>query len=263
MSDAPPSNTPPAGDWTSALDDDSRGFVELRQWKDPSALVKSYRELERLKGAPPERLATIPDKGDDVEGWNALYSKLGRPETADKYEIPMPKEGGSPEFEKWARGTFHELGLSAAQGRALVEKWNEFAGGLSSAQEEADKASFEAEQAALKKEWGAVYDQNVAAAKAAAAQLGLSKEAIDKLEGAVGFTELMRHLYTVGTKFGEDAFVSGEGKAGAFGLTPGAAKAKIRELQQDTGFATRLAGNDVKALEEWDKLHKIAFPDAA
>lgn len=255
--------TPPASTWTTGLDEETRGFVELRQWKDPGALVKSYRDLEKLKGMPPERLAAIPDKADDADGWNALYAKLGRPDSPDKYEIVMPSEGGDEEFAKWARGAFHELGITGAQARALTEKWNEYAGQRMGADTESVKAEYAKEQEALKKEWGASYEQNLSAVKMAATQLGIPKEQLDALEGALGYGGLMRHLLTVGTKLGEDSFVNGDGGKASFGLTPAGAKAKLSELRADSGFADRLIKGDVKAKDEWERLHKIAFPEEA
>lgn len=272
MSDAanapgtPPAGAPAAGtsDWRASFDDDARGVIELKGWQDQNAIVRSYRDLEKLtRGTPAERLAAIPDKADDAEGWNALYSKLGRPESADKYEIPMPSEGGSEEFAKWARGTFHELGLSAAQARSLVEKWNEFATSTMGAEAEAGKRAYEEEQTALKKEWGSSFDKNLAAVKRAATQLGLTAETLDALENTVGYSTLMRHLQTVGVKLGEDAFVNGDGGRAGFAMTPGAARAKIAELKSDQNFRDRLVKGDVKAKAEWEGLHKVAYEEGA
>jgi hypothetical protein len=50
---------------------------------------------------------------------------------------------------------------------------------------------------------------------------------------------------------------------GQFGVTAADAKAKIAALQKDTGWTAKYLNGDVSARQEFDRLHKIAYPDVA
>lgn len=255
---APQAPAPQApSDWTTGFNDDLKGYVQNKGFKDPSTVVDSYRNLEKLLGAK-EKLVRLPDKDDDMEGWNGVYQKLGRPEKPEDYGFKMQDEA----FGKWAQGTFHELGLSAKQAEKLVEKWNGFAEGTLKTKTESYQQKLNQEAESLKKEWGAAYDQQIAVAKRAAQGLGVSPEQIDGLEQVMGFAGVMKFMSSLGSKLGEGKFVGSDSGQTGFGtLTPEAAKNRIQTLRQDPGFVDRYIKGDAAAREEMDKLHRWANPE--
>ena len=91
---APVEPTAPA--WTEGLDAASKSFAEARGFKSPAEV------LAKIRGFEP-------------------------PESADKYELPVP-EGDTGEFAKAVAPLFHQAGLSAAQAKALAEGWNAMQG---------------------------------------------------------------------------------------------------------------------------------------
>lgn len=137
----------------SLVSDKVKGFSDI------NGLLKSYNESQSYIGGA----VKIPtDKSTDEER-AAFYAKLGRPESADKYEW-QPPEGISVEgvtdgeFKKFKDLAF-SAGLSNKQLGAVMGGWSEIVKSL-----QAKQAQFLSEQSAattteLKKEWGDEYQQ--------------------------------------------------------------------------------------------------------
>ena len=254
--------TPPASsDWTSAMPEDMRGYIQNKGFKDPNSLADSYRNFEKLMGVPQDRVLKLPEKEDAPE-WSQVYDRLGRPKDAKEYEIKSP-DGAPPEFSQWAKGTFHELGLSKAQGEKLSAKWNDYMG--AEAQKGAQASQAESAQAVskLKQEWGAAYDQNLNLVDHAALRLSLDAPKLAALRAALGPVEAMKFIHGIATKLGgEPEFVRG-GSGQGFGsaMTPEAAKNRIRSLQSDPAFVSRHNAGGSTEREEMTRLHQYAYPE--
>lgn len=264
-----PSGGQPSGDsgqsWTSGLNETTRGFVELRGFKDPQTLAESYINLEKLMGVPKDRIVHLPEKEDDVDGWNKVHSRLGRPEKEDDYPTMMPEKGGDPELAKFAKNIFFKAGLSKKQAEVIGKAWNEFNDGVRGQMTEAHVNKVKQEEAALKSEWGAAWGQNLEIAKRAATKFGVTGETIDQLEKVMGFGGVIKLFHQLGAGVGvsmEDSFVGGN--TSAFGgriLTPAAAKARIGELKLDADFVRRYTSGEANAKAEMNRLHEMAYPD--
>lgn len=253
-----------ASDWTSTLSDDFKGFVQNKGWKAPAEVLDSYRNLEKLVRAPQDQVVQIP-KFDDVEGWNGVYSKLGRPSTPDGYKLETPKEGGDPEFTKWAQDKFHKAGLSETQAKQLASEWNADRAGKAAAKVESVKAQAATDMATLKKEWGAAYDQNTSVAQRAAKTFGASSEVIDAMEAKIGTLATLKFFQNIGEKMGESKFVQGNGNySGDMSgpMTPSQARDAIKTLQGDYEFGKKYMAGDAKARQQMETLHKYAYQDA-
>ena len=137
----------------SLVSDKVKGFSDI------NGLLKSYNESQSYIGGA----VKIPtDKSTDEER-SAFYAKLGRPESADKYEW-QPPEGISVEgvtdgeFKKFKDLAF-VAGLSNKQLGAVMGGWSEIVQSL-----QAKQAKFLSDQSAattaeLKREWGDEYQQ--------------------------------------------------------------------------------------------------------
>jgi len=250
-----PAPTPPAIAWL-APDADSEliGHVQNKQWGSPLDAVKSHRELEKMFGADRAgRTVTLP--GDDTpDAWGAVYDKLGRPPNADGYKLPVP-EGADPAFAKAAASKFHELGLSAKQGEALTAWWNDQAGGMNLAQQQAQEQALQAEHQALAKDWGTGPDgaARKEMARRAAVHLGLDEGAIDAMEKVSGYSKTLKALAKVGDMLREHG-AEGMNEIGSFGMTPEGAKAKRTQLMADPAWRAK-AMNPQSA--EWAELQKM------
>lgn len=252
-----------ASDWTAGLSEDLRGYVMNKGFKEPGAVVDSYRNFEKLMGVPQDRILKLPEKADDVDSWNQIYDKLGRPQKPEEYQIPTPANGRK-DFTEWAQKTFHKHGLSRTQAEKVVADWNEYVGGVQTAEVQQHNTNVEAQEMELKKSWGAAYEQNINVAKQAVREFGLDAATIDKLEDAMGYAGVIKFMQSIGSKIGEDSFVSsGSGSRSNFSgvMAPEAARNQIESLKGDSDFVRRYVAGDVEARNKMQKLHEMAYPD--
>lgn len=92
------STATPAPSWLEGLSEDNRKLAENKGWKSPEDIEKvfsSYSEMEKAQGAS----LRVPKDDAPKEEWDKFYSRLGRPDTADKYEFKRPE--GLPEDLPW------------------------------------------------------------------------------------------------------------------------------------------------------------------
>lgn len=252
-----------ATDWTTGLRDEHRGFIQNKQFKSPADLAESYFNLEKLHSAGPERTVLIPKEESDEAAWNAAYDKFGRPVNPEGYGLETPKEGGNPEFTKWAAENFHRLGLNEKQAKGLLDAFHGQAQARAEGSKQALVKATQDAEASLKKEWGAAYEENRTVARQAAKQFGLDLAVLDKIESGAGAVGAIKFLNTIGKRLGEASFVSGQGASanGNGPLEPAAAKAQINQLMQDKGFQDKIRNRDSDALSKWQRLNQWAAPD--
>lgn len=267
ISSAPaPGTTAPAAatastglDWLTGASEEVTTYVQNKGWKAPTDLLTSYQQLEKHMGTPAERLLRLPDfdKAEKTE-MDQFYNKLGRPAEPKGYDLPVP-EGMPTDFAEAAKVKMHELGLTAKQARELAAWNNEMGATMAAKQKETYEATIAQQNAELKTEWGAAYDQEMGAAKNAAKVLGIKPEQIDALEGSLGFANLMKMMSNIGKRIGEDKFV--DGGAGSNGaMTPAGAKARIQQLQGDKDWTAKYLSGNVQARAEMERLMQFAYP---
>ena len=246
----PPATTPPAAWFTEA----DAPYVETKGWKGPADAITSYRNLEKMVGADRAGRTVVLPPTEDAPEWAQVFDRLGRPESADGYKLPVP-EGADPAFAKLASAKMHELGLSAKQGAALAAWWNEQAAGSTSAQDAAQEAALAAEHQQLEKDWGVGPDAQMRRelARRAAVHLGLDAANIDALEKVSGFAKTMKALAKVGDMLREHG-AEGIGEMGSFGMTPEGARSRRSQLIADREWGKRVMN---PASAEWAEMQKL------
>jgi hypothetical protein len=262
-----PAPAPTSFDWTSHnLAPDNLAYIQNRGWKAPDDLATSYRNLEKVAGAPVERLVKIPGPKDDPKGWDEVFTKLGRPEKADGYVIKVP-EGDKGEFAGQAKGWFHEAGLSQSQATKLSEKWNAHQAEIAKQQQTQIEQANQTGLTELKSAWGASYDSNAALVDKAAQDFGMTEQQLTALKQVLGVKGAMTFMHNIGSKIGrEDSVVPGiDSKGGSTAkLSPEMAQSKLAELKRDPQFAKLFSSKDPKqkmeAQAQIDQLAKIAYP---
>jgi hypothetical protein len=238
---------------------DLSGFVQNKGWQSPVDALKSYVNLERLRGVPETELLRIP-KENDAAGWDAVYGRL-RPGKVEDYGI----EGADAEL----LAKVHEAGLSKQQAQRLAEYLGTRAKTAQEQSEQAKAQRQEADMAALKTEWGGEYDANVEAGKRAARALGWDAATIDKLEDALGTRGVYELAARLGRGLREDGFAGQQGPQSGqslpFGMTPQAAGARLQQMQNDPAFQARLYHADkgvrLEAMKERDAIASLAYPE--
>lgn len=247
------------GNWYDAIEDNElKGYVQNKGWKDPVELANGYKNLEKLLGG--EKLP-MPKGAEDKEGWARVYDQLGRPKTADEYKLPVP-EGDPGTFAKAASGKFHELGISQQQAEGLAKWWNETQQGQLTEMQQQSSAKVQADLTSLKSEWGQAYDENVSFGQRAAREFGLDAGKLTAIENALGTGEMLKFMARVGRGLTEDTFEAGKGSGNKFGMTPEAARDRIGALRNDTAWSAKYISGDADARTEMQKLMALAYPES-
>lgn len=257
--------TTPSG-WTEGLAEDAQGYIENKGWNSPEQMLDSYRNLEKSIGVPADQIVHMPKGAEDVEGWNSLYNRLGRPETAEDYNLPgadLP-EGATDltgDLRQWA----HEAGLNQQQAAMIYEKYNGRLGEIAAEQQQQAEEVAQNEEAQLRKEWGPAWDENIAAAQRFRQRFDVDNETIDKLEQVMGLKGVLELTAKIGRGLGEHSTPQNQsedsGSGLPFGMTPAAAKAKIGDLMMDKEFMSHYGDGNPQAMERMTRLHAIAYPD--
>lgn len=250
--------------WYGSVQDETlKGYAANKGWKTPQEALESYRNLEKLVGS--EKLP-MPKDAEDKEGWDRLYKKLGRPDNAAEYNLPVP-EGADKAFATEASKKFHELGLTATQARAIAEWWN----GTASSQQEALKnkaeLSFQNDMDYLNQRWGDKKPQYEEISRRAFKNLRvdmqemtgvtLEDDDLGAIEGAIGTKKMMALFAAAGKPYQEAIFHDSEGGK-KFGSSPEAAKAELAALKSDQDFLKKFQAGDVDAVAKWTKLTRTA-----
>ena len=104
-------------DWKSTLSDNLKNDPTLSNFKDVESLAKTVVHQQKVLGS------RMPIPKTDEEKLE-VYNKLGRPETADKYEVSIPNDYQSyiPEQNlNEFKNVAHKIGLNNEQVKALVD----------------------------------------------------------------------------------------------------------------------------------------------
>lgn len=257
-----PAPTPPAPPapqiaWAPDITDaELVGHVQNKQYGSAADVIRAHRDLEKLLGADRAgRTFTLPKDDADAEGWKAVAAKLGRPESPEGYELPVP-QGADATFAKEAAKWFHEAGVPKRTAGKLAEQWNAYMTAQATAANTAEKEALAREHADLVKDWGdgpaAVMQREIA--KRAAVKLGLDEGSIDALEKVVGYSKVMKTFAKIGELIGEHKAVGLDSVAGFNALTPQQAQSRKQQLMSDPAWVAKAMK---PASAEWAELTRL------
>jgi hypothetical protein len=109
-------------DWRTRLPENLRNADIIKQHPTPEAAARTLQAQAEMIGRGIFLPTDAPDTPEYAEKMGKIYARLGRPDTADKYELPTI-DGYSlePETEKEFRREAHMAGLSQAQVEKLIQ----------------------------------------------------------------------------------------------------------------------------------------------
>lgn len=200
-------------------------------------LAKSYVNVNKLVGADKNAVLKIPNSPEDKDGWNNIYSKLGRPEKADGYEIDKFKD--VPGVDEKSLGEIaqiaYEKGVSKDALHAIVGKYLEQVGGQKTQGDAELTQAMEGYVNTLKKEWGDAYETKTNKV------LETLKQKADpeflKLAGDYPFIfdhpAVMKTMDALIKMTAEDSGVKQGGSSSNAPMTPNEAKAAIAAMEGD------------------------------
>lgn len=244
------------GGATPWFGDTNKAYVEGKGWKTGDDAITSYRNLETLVGAEKAgRTVLMPKDDKDADGIKAFRSKLGVPEKADGYKVPDSLKDDPLLPAITAAAHKHGIPSSAYDG---------FVGDVLAALKEYDtKAATDATAASekalgeIKAKHGDQYNAKVELGRRVVQALGVKAEVLNKIEAAIGTSDMMSLFIDLGAKLGESGAAGDDGKGGgnAGNLTAQQAQEKINELR---GKRLKNEISQEKYLEELDRLGPIA-----
>lgn len=190
------------------------------------------------------RTVVLPKDANDVEGNKAFRARMGVPEKADDYALPVP-DGQDPALSKEAAKWFHEAGVPAPAARAITEAWNKHIEAMVTADVDRQQRASVADLEKLKGEWGGEFENRAEFARRFLREAGWDEAKVAKYESAFGTAQMLRDFHGWGTKVGEHSFQQGQGGGG---MTPQkkAVQTQIDELRQKR-LANQINTNDFNA----------------
>ena len=241
-------------DWVREWDAADAGVVEKKGWQTPKDLFKSYRELETKMG---QDKIVLPKDGADPKEWDAVYARLGRPDSPDKYAMPQGSDEG---MFKAIAPKLHAAGLSQKQLDSITAGYNEYAQSLVDRAQTELKADFKAAEDQLTKEWGVTAPKELEIERRTMRALGIDIGAVERAVqgmGKGGAMMMHRLLNIAGRAITEDqgADITGDESLG-FAGTPNRAAAELQELKGNKDFMQRYASGDIAAKAKYNRLIK-------
>lgn len=162
---------------------------------------------------------TIPNENSTQEQWDAFYTKLGRPESADKYEFEDKLPEGLEIDEKLDgdyRALAYKIGLTASQAQELRAFYNGAVETAYLANQKAVQTSLaethDKNVAAIKEMWGGDYKAKTKIAMNTARAV-LSQDTLKYLDatGLGNNAKLVKDFYELSKKLsGDTHFVDGQ-----------------------------------------------------
>lgn len=229
--------------WYSSFSEETRGWLENRGLHTKSQadaltdLIQQNRNLEKMRGAPADRIVTLPEHLDEPGALDALFTRLGKPAEAKDYGLTVAEDKSDADYVTWAQQFAHELNLTKAQAKDFDTKMRAYVADAETKATEAQETTNAANMETLKQEWGNTFHTNVELAKNAARKLGAGDAEIEALEAALGSnTAVLKLFQKIGAGMSEAPFVAGHTSGPGGATTPEAARAKIQELHGDPEF---------------------------
>lgn len=275
---APGTPATPAPDWRLSIPEPIRTEPYFKDIADVGDLASKAFNQAKLIGVAPDQMIRLASP-DDKEAWNGIWNRLGRPESADKYQLADPKEipeglDLSAEGKTAFGAKAHELGLSQRQADALYQWINDGRIGSYTAAVDGIKQSIAAVDAQLKTQWGAAYAQKSGDLNLVIDHLSRQfnlgtrlREAIDMTGGENGVA-VRQALAEVGALMRDHDLIKGDGAGSPGGaMTPTQAQQEINAMYGDaeTGKALRDQRHPghADAVAKMNRLYGFAYPDAA
>lgn len=256
--------------WHTGIDAETVGFWNNKGFKvdDPkelaSTLTKSYRELERHIGVPPEQIIRLPKKDAPEAEIKAFRQKLGMPADPKDYDFTTVKGAdGNPIAQDLAdelRAAAHRAGLTKEAATEMAAATQRRLDARAAQAKTLNEGKLAEERDKLKADWGTNYDFNRLKAMEGARRLGLDAETVDLLEVKVGlgFSKVMNLFRQIGVGTSEDTFVERGSGSGGTPTTASGAQSRLNELKSDPAWTAKLLAKDAATVREWQTLEAQA-----
>ena len=167
----------PTSSWKDSISEEYRADPSIEKFTEIDALAKSYINATKMIG---QDKIVIPNKNSTEEVWEEAYTKLGRPETPDQYNLKI--ESDVVKMDDSAIKSFaeqsHKLGLNTKQAEGILNFYKDNMEGIAQQSKiDTETAQAQSEQV-LRQEWGRDFDAKVKQA-GAIAKANINPEVLD------------------------------------------------------------------------------------
>ena len=204
-----------AKSWKDTISEEFRNDPNIAKFTEIDALAKSYINATRMIGSDK---VVIPNQNSTEDQWNEVYSKLGRPESPDKYKFDVKSEviPFDDNAIKQYADNVHKLGLNNKQAQGILEFYkNSMEQSAKQSQIDMETAREQSQQQ-LRQEWGRSYDDNLKKASAVA-KANLNPQILDmqlKDGSRLGDNpEIIKGFAKIANLLSEDSMVSTESES--------------------------------------------------
>jgi len=198
--------------WKESISEEFRTDPSIEKFTEIDALAKSYINATKMIG---QDKIVIPTNNSTEDQWSEVYQKLGRPESADKYQLDVKSEAvpiDENAVKQFAENA-HKLGLNNKQAQGILEFYkNNMEGTVQQSKIDTETAQVQAEQQ-LRQEWGRDFEGKVKQA-GALAKANINPEVLDmelKDGTRVGdHPEIIKGFAKIASMMSEDKIISTE-----------------------------------------------------
>jgi len=243
--------------WTSSLSEEYRSLPSISKFKTADDLAKSYVNLEKLVGT--EKLP-IPKDEKDEAGWATVYNRLGRPESADKYQVELKLAEGLSVPDEAMNGfkqAAFKAGLSNRQIQAIMGYWADIENAAYNQRLEADKNSVIESETSMRRKFGPSFEsakKNVEAF----VKLHYPNSKVDSVMGRLlRDPEEFEAVFNASKNFSEDALKVG--KPAAFSLEEARAEANRMMMDANGPFRSSIHPEHDAAVKKYNDLMALIY----
>jgi len=246
--------------WMESLPEDLREDPTLKSIQDFPAMAKMLVSSQKLIG---KDKIVIPGSESTDEDWLGVFDKLGRPEKSEGYELAKPE--GLPEDLPWSDETVeafksvaHKTGLLPKQAKDLFDWYNGAVVESYTAAEKEREDAYNGAVAALKKEWGAAYDQKLELAHTAVRAF-TDEDDVKALDESLGNDPRMIKLFAkIGGAISEDKLKGTQQIA-----TPTEVQGEINKILGDPKHPYHIKGHPehAAAVQGMQELYRQMYPE--
>jgi len=193
------------------IDETIRDDPSLSTYKDINGMAKSLINAQKMVGA--DKIA-IPSKYTTPEEMDSFYSKIGRPDASDGYELSATEaigEEGVTFFKQLA----HKNGLTQNQAENILTEYGGYLDTMGEKTEEQIEHIRTGLEKDLQQQWGDQYDKNIGFSNEVVSFFGNDDDAITEMKLAdgtrVGDNPMLIEMFSnigqfIAEKIGEDSF---------------------------------------------------------
>lgn len=233
---APQAESNPRDEFLRSLPEEYQTDPSFANFNTLGDLAKSYKNASSMIGADKSQLVKIPKDGDMSE----VYNMLGRPESADKYQVEALNDEKFLSFvDKEKIDQFsaiaHEKGVSNEALNSMLEFYrNDINSSIESQQKQFQEA-LEVNKEAARKELGGAYEERIG--QIDSLYNTYADEGFDKLldSNPHVFTDpaFIRFLGKIAPQFTEDGAFSGRRSSAQSNMTPAEASMEIAKFESN------------------------------